>query len=147
MKNKNSPQRHGGPADSRGGDFGTHGIFLAETFTESNGTPRTTMGVHAGREGKTDQAGRKDTEYATNGCIRTTEDAMDTIETTAKSDPLDTITVVNNKPPVPPGGGGITPFFAGKGSFFSQDSQASRSAGGYVDENGTHWSIQKADAR
>ena len=62
---------------------------------------RTVMGVHSGKEGISDQAGRVGVNYATNGCIRTTDDAMAEIEQTAKNDELETIEVKNNKAPVP----------------------------------------------
>lgn len=36
---------------------------------------RSNMGVHSGRDGSTDRAGRSSAQYATDGCIRTTDDA------------------------------------------------------------------------
>lgn len=54
------------------------------------------MGVHAGRLGMEDLAGRHDWNHATEGCIRTTEEAMSAIAQRFKqSDPLTTITVQN----------------------------------------------------
>lgn len=54
----------------------------------------TKYGIHAGREGQTDLAGRTGWKYATNGCIRTTEAAMTAISSCFQSnDPLTSITV------------------------------------------------------
>ncbi len=51
-------------------------------------------GVHSGRANSTDLAGRSGTEYATNGCIRTTEQATQKINNLIQSgDPLRTLTV------------------------------------------------------
>jgi RHS repeat-associated protein len=53
-----------------------------------------TLGVHAGRKGQTDQAGRTEWKYATKGCIRTIEDAMKAIaERFQQQDPLTKIVV------------------------------------------------------
>ena len=55
---------------------------------------RSDMGVHSGREGRTDLAGRSDFNYATNGCIRTTNDITDLIKGLhTGGDPLQSITV------------------------------------------------------
>ena len=89
-------------ADTAAGRFGTNGILRAESFIETNGVSRVGMGLHAGREGVTDEAGRRGPAYATDGCIRTTGGAMTTIVQTMATDPLTSITVTNNKPPLPP---------------------------------------------
>jgi len=109
MKDKSAPHKHPGktdtktgqPSDSKQGEYGSHGIMRAEDFKESNGNTREAMGVHSGREGVTDAAGRSGEEHATKGCIRTTDDAMSEIEKTAATDPVEEITVTNNKAPVP----------------------------------------------
>jgi len=52
------------------------------------------MGVHAGRKGVADRARRIGWQYATHGCIRTTEEAMAaTRERFSKKDPLTHIIV------------------------------------------------------
>jgi RHS repeat-associated protein len=119
MRDRSSPKRHGDAAtdgikqDSPSGEYGSHGIFRAEDFVESNGKKREVMGVHSGRKGMKDGAEREGVDHATNGCIRTTDEGMATIEETATTDPLETITVENNKAPVKspsiPTGGPATP--------------------------------------
>ena len=55
---------------------------------------RSRLGVHAGRKGITDKAGRTGWQHATEGCIRTIEDAMAAIrERFSKKDPLTHIKV------------------------------------------------------
>jgi hypothetical protein len=55
---------------------------------------RTSMGIHAGRLGETDMAGRTGWEHATRGCIRTTEQGMTAINSRIRAnDPLTQITV------------------------------------------------------
>lgn len=52
-------------------------------------------GVHSGRANRTDRAGRSGPRFATNGCIRTTDDATSQIQSLIQSgDPLQTLTVV-----------------------------------------------------
>jgi RHS repeat-associated protein len=97
MKDTKTPHTHGGSADTPKGEYGSHGIFRAMDFTESNGNKRTAMGVHSGREGEKDLANREGVEHATNGCIRTTDSAMAQIVATAAVDPIETIEVKNNK--------------------------------------------------
>ncbi len=49
-------------------------------------------GVHSGRSDSTDRAGRSGTEYATNGCIRTTDEATQRImQLIENGDPLRTL--------------------------------------------------------
>lgn len=48
-------------------------------FEDVDGEVRTGMGIHAGRWGMTDKAGRAGVRYATMGCIRTTAPAMEAI--------------------------------------------------------------------
>ena len=102
MLDSTAPHMHGEPADTPAGEYGPHGSVRARDFTETNGNHRTTMAVHSGRTDVPDSAGRTGPHHATNGCIRTTDDAMGTIESVMATDPLETITVTNNKPPVPP---------------------------------------------
>jgi RHS repeat-associated protein len=57
-------------------------------------------GVHSGRANSTDLAGRSGVNFATNGCIRTTDDATGLIRQLANAgDPLSGLTVTSNPPP------------------------------------------------
>jgi RHS repeat-associated protein len=78
------PHPESGPNDS----FGSHGNFVFDV------PGRIGMGVHSGRESSCDLAGRCGYRYATEGCIRTTDEAMDLIRRLHEGgDPLTTITV------------------------------------------------------
>jgi len=68
--------------------YGSYGIFV---FTVPN---RTGLGVHSGRADVPDGLGRKGPAHATNGCIRTTDNATLAILNLNKSDTLETLTVV-----------------------------------------------------
>jgi RHS repeat-associated protein len=108
MADESAPHMHpgqkdrngdGNMADSPKGEFGKDGIFRLD---KSAVNPDRGVGVHAGKEGVPDAAGRTGPDHATNGCVRTTGDGMDAITSTAKSDPLTSITVQNSKAPQPP---------------------------------------------
>ena len=62
--------RVGGPEGEPAGAFGPW--FLLYDVPDRKG-----MGIHAGRDGRADLAGRLDWEYATLGCIRTTTAAIE----------------------------------------------------------------------
>jgi hypothetical protein len=68
--------------------YGSYGIFV---FTVPN---RTGLGVHSGRANVPDGLGRKGPYHATNGCIRTTDDATQAILNLNDSDTLETLTVL-----------------------------------------------------
>ncbi|HUN86533.1 MAG TPA: RHS repeat-associated core domain-containing protein [Terracidiphilus sp.] len=70
--------------------FGANGIIHIPDAKGATGDTLSGAGVHSGREDK----GGPDAKTA--GCIRTTDEAMSTINSTAKSDPLKTVTVQNN---------------------------------------------------
>lgn len=80
-----------------GASNGAYGRWFIrfKDFTEEGGTKRTGMGIHAGRKGKTDLAGRDGVNYATQGCIRTTEDALDFLTSQWKDNPLMKLWVVD----------------------------------------------------
>lgn len=84
--------RRGVPLDSSRGAYGTHGIVRLAPIHGHDG-----IGVHSGRAGVADGRGRRDQNHATQGCIRTTDDAMATITRTMRADPLRVITVRNNR--------------------------------------------------
>jgi hypothetical protein len=93
-----APHRHAGsdrrgiPLDSERGSYGSHGIVrLAPTHGHAG------IGVHSGRAGVADGMGRMGPNHATQGCIRTTDDAMRVIAQTMHTDALRTITVRNNR--------------------------------------------------
>jgi RHS repeat-associated protein len=104
-----SPYTHGNAVDSHdsnkqdsaNGEYGTGGIFRVEPFKGPDGKTHDGVGVHAGREDTPDAAGRKGAEHATNGCVRTCDAAIKKITDTAKTDPLKTVTVQNNRQPTP----------------------------------------------
>ena len=86
--------RHGVPLDSAKGQFGSYGIFRLKTFDVS-GVPHSGVGVHSGREGVPDQttAHGEGPDHVTEGCLRTSDAAMQSIVDTANSDPLNSLTV------------------------------------------------------
>ena len=86
------PSYHKGEGASS--SFGNVATFIFEVPGRSG------MGVHGGRECVTDKAkpGRTGVDHATNGCIRTTDEAIQTIlDTVNDGDPLKTISVDNKK--------------------------------------------------
>jgi hypothetical protein len=99
IQDSTAPHTHGGDKDTLDGEYGTHGIIRADTFTDTDGDTRTGMGVHAGRENDADGLGRTGPEHATFGCIRTTEEGMETAAETAPVDPIETIDVTSNPDP------------------------------------------------
>jgi RHS repeat-associated protein len=69
--------------------YGKDGIAHVDGMVGATGETMDGAGVHSGRD--------DDTEHVTLGCVRTTDDAMDQIKTTAKTDTLTTLEVKNNK--------------------------------------------------
>ncbi len=65
--------------DKPGGLTGRFGSGILDVYLPPGptGVPRTGVGIHAGRWQTCDPAGRCGWEHATQGCIRTTEDAME----------------------------------------------------------------------
>jgi hypothetical protein len=88
-KHGNAKEKNGTLLDSRDGPYGEHGIFHLDNFKDSEGDLHDNVGVHSGRENKGGW------DYTTNGCIRTTEEAMEMITCTAKDDPLENLRVVD----------------------------------------------------
>ena len=88
---KGGKQHVGEPAN---GPFGSKGIVHMNHAKSASGATVEDDGVHAGRQAtsKHDQS-----ESLTGGCIRTTPEAMGTIQSTAPKDPLQSITVTNNQ--------------------------------------------------
>jgi RHS repeat-associated protein len=74
--------------DSPQGPYGANGIFRLKPFTDSQGD-HAGLGVHDGKVGVRDGAGNTGWEAFTNGCVRTTPEAMEMIVKTAPNDPLD----------------------------------------------------------
>lgn len=68
-------------------EYGSHGIFIF------NVPGRTGMGVHSGRDGETDGAGRAGFRYCTMGCIRSIDAATAQLVTTHAIDPIASILV------------------------------------------------------
>ncbi len=90
-----SPHTHSD--DGPNSAFGSDGIFRLKDFVGADGKTHTGVGVHSGREDSRDKAGHSGTDYATNGCVRTTDDAMDAISGQAATDPLTALAVMNNR--------------------------------------------------
>lgn len=78
---------------SKGGADSLTGLYGNMIFDVPG---REGMGVHSGRAGKTDLAGRQGVEFSTNGCIRTSDEAMEVITSVHKRDKVVSITVVEN---------------------------------------------------
>ncbi len=71
------------------GAFGSSGNFIFDV------PGRTGMGVHSGRANSCDRAGRCGVEHATEGCIRTTDEATEAIKRLHQGgDPVTSITVI-----------------------------------------------------
>ena len=85
-----SVRPHPHPADPDG-PYGSYGI-LRFTVPGHRG-----IGVHSGRAGSAHQPGPP---HPTEGCIRTTDAAMQSISTVIRTDPLSTIDVRHNDPVV-----------------------------------------------
>ena len=76
------------PNDSPDSPYGSNGNFVF------NVPGCTGCGVHSGRVNTPDRRGRRGPQHATNGCIRTTDDATSQINNlTSHGDPLTTLTV------------------------------------------------------
>ncbi len=73
MLDQNSTHMHSGSLDTVNGAYGTNGIYRANDFCDPMGDIRDGMGLHAGRA-------NEPWGYSTNGCIRTTEDAMSALQ-------------------------------------------------------------------
>ncbi len=97
LVDRSMPHRHAGndghgiPLDSSRGSYGSHGIVRLAPIHGHNG-----IGVHSGRAGVPDGWGRMGPDHATQGCIRTTDEAMGVIAQTMRTDALRSITVRNN---------------------------------------------------
>ena len=94
FEDQTAPTTHGDAKDKNGilldsenGAYGPYGDFVLEDFTDRLGVPHTGVAVHSGR------ADEEGWETPTNGCVRTTDDAMVQIQETAKDDPLKTLQV------------------------------------------------------
>lgn len=96
IEDKETPHMHGSDKDKWGilrdssnGSYGEDGIIRAKQFADPNVPTgeRNGMGIHAGREHKPFE------ERNTEGCIRTTPEAMDRIKDIMKDDPLTHIDV------------------------------------------------------
>jgi hypothetical protein len=84
-------RHHGAAADSANGEYGTHGAVVMNPIQGHTG-----IAVHSGRATTPDGARRTGVNHATEGCIRTTDEAMQQITRTMHNDPLTTVTVQNN---------------------------------------------------
>jgi hypothetical protein len=85
------PRRHGAEHDSVNGEYGRYGAVVMNRIQGHDG-----VAVHSGRANVRDLANRTGVNYATKGCIRTTDDAMAVITQTMRTDPINTVSVRNN---------------------------------------------------
>ena len=74
--------------DSPEGPYGAAGIFRLKPYTDSQG-PHAGVVVHAGKAGVRDAAVNTGWQAFTQGCVRTTPEAMEVIVQTAPNDPLE----------------------------------------------------------
>jgi hypothetical protein len=93
IQDSRAPTRHDAQRDSINGAFGTRGIV------QFNVPGHDGVGVHAGRQTARDATPEHGVgpDHVTEGCIRTTEQAMGTIVDTMRNDPLTDIHVVHNR--------------------------------------------------
>lgn len=103
MLDRRASHRHGGsdrqgiPRDSAMGEYGTYGIVRMNDFP-ADGRTHAGVGIHSGRLNVPDRSATRGTgpDHVTQGCIRTTDEAMRVITQTIGTDPLNTTTVRNN---------------------------------------------------
>ena len=67
------------PDDAPNSAYGTSGNFVFDV------PGCTGCGIHSGRESSTDRAGQSGVNYATNGCIRTTDEATSLLRQLTRS--------------------------------------------------------------
>jgi hypothetical protein len=99
--NSRTPTRHPGRRDSHGiltdtaqGSYGSYGAIVMNPNTVNG---HRGVAVHSGRATLHDGRRRTGINYATQGCIRTTDQAMGVITGHMRNDPLESITVQNNR--------------------------------------------------
>lgn len=84
-------KRHSGSDDTPNGKFGSYGsVELRPVQGHQH------IAVHSGRANVQDKAGHIGINHATEGCIRTTDEAMAVITKTMLVDPLVSVIVQNN---------------------------------------------------
>jgi len=93
VRDSHTPTRHGAPDDTIDGRYGTQGIV------QFNVPGHVGVGIHAGRQVTRDRTPERlaGPDHVTEGCIRTTEEAMGAIVNAMRNDPLTAIRVVNNR--------------------------------------------------
>ena len=92
VEDQKAPHRHNPEEDSPDGKYGSFGIIRFLVAGHEG------IGIHAGRKTKRDRtsAHALAQDHVTEGCIRTTEEAMAVITKTMTTDPLTTVVVKNN---------------------------------------------------
>ena len=83
---------HGPAEDALNGEYGTFGIIRFNVPRHAG------IGIHAGRQSTQDRTSKHAVgpDHVTMGCIRTDETTMKTLTDLMKSDPLESVIVVNN---------------------------------------------------
>src|SRR5947209_7526912 len=90
VKDQHRPHKH--PGDSSKDAYGPAGIMRLRDFVH-HGRVHDNVGIHSGRKGVPDKAGRTGVDHATRLCIRTTDAAMSMISQIAVNDPFESLLV------------------------------------------------------
>ena len=85
------PRRHNASDDSANGKYGLYGAVVMNPIRGHSG-----VAVHSGRATVPDGLRRTGINHATEGCIRTTDEAMAEITRVMQRDPITTVSVQNN---------------------------------------------------
>jgi hypothetical protein len=93
VEDQNRPHTHGPEEDKFDGEYGSLGIIRFNVEGHEG------VGIHSGRQGVRDLTPEHGTgpEYVTQGCIRTTDEAMSVISETMREDPLLVVHVEENR--------------------------------------------------
>jgi RHS repeat-associated protein len=101
FENKRAPTRHAD--DGPNSAYGSDGIFQLKNIWgpdwQAAGENRESHGLHIGVGLHSGRADKNGVDHPTLGCVRTTDDAMAKIVEVAPTDPLTTLTIVNNRTP------------------------------------------------
>jgi hypothetical protein len=93
VQDRHQPHTHGAREDTADGEYGSHGIIRFNVNGHDG------VGIHSGRNNTPDRTPQQGTgtDHVTNGCIRTTDEAMRAISETMQQDPLLTVHVEHNR--------------------------------------------------
>jgi len=93
VQDTHAPHRHSATQDSINGEYGTQGIVRFPVPGHDG------IGIHSGRQAIADLTPQRGmgAYHVTEGCIRTTDAAMQVIEQTMRNDPLLQVHVQQNR--------------------------------------------------